>query len=309
MGGLTEVTRLLDGTGVRATLRSLRGDVDQFDPPVEPDPDLLGPVERPFESIPDASERLATLERRLLARGDRRAVFLSIYVRMTEVVHGGLDEGAFADPDWMERYLVTFADYYRRAFCDFERGDVESVPDPWRVAFGAALGGDALVVQDAFLGVNAHINYDLAFTLADVGIDPRRPQKYADHLAINDLLAALVDVQQAALVDMYAEGLGDVDAALGAVDESMTLRSMTQGREFAWRVAVVRADVGIPPVPSYARWVVRQTATGAAFFLLGSFLDPSLRATLRRVEAEGMPLDVVVARVHDRVDDAAIYPD
>ena len=309
MGGLTEVTRLLDGTGIRAALHSLRGDVDQFEPPAEPDPDLVDVVERPIQSIPDTSERLATLERRLLARDDRRAVFLSIYVRMTEAVHAGLDDDAFADPDWMRRYLVAFADYYRQAFLGFERGEVESVPDPWRVAFGAALGGDSLVLQDAFLGVNAHIDYDLAFALADVGIDPRRPQKYADHLAINEVLAALVDVQQRALVDVYAEGLGDVDAALGPLDESLTLRSMTEGREFAWRVAVVLTDVGIPPVPSYARWVVRETATGAAFFLLGAWLDPSLRAALRRVEAEGMPLDDVVARVHERVDDAAISLD
>ena len=309
MGGLTEVTRLLDGTGLRATLLSLRGDVDRFRPPDEPDPELLDLVERPFESIPDASERLSALEGRLLSRDDRRAVFLSIYARMTESVHQGLARGAFADPDWMDRYLVTFADYYRRAFVAFERGDVDSVPDPWRVAFGSALGGDALVVQDAFLGVNAHINYDLAFTLADVGVDPRRPQKYADHLAINDVLAALVDLQQAALVDLYAEGLGDVDAALGALDESMTLRSMTQGRELAWRIAVVLADVPIPPVPSYARWVVRESATGAAFFLLGPAIDPSIRATLGRAEAEGMPLDVVVARVHDRIDDASVSLD
>jgi hypothetical protein len=306
MGGFTEAVRLLDVKTLRALLLALRRDVRHYQPPSEPDPALVELLDRPFESIPGVFERLSRLETRLLAQDDRRAVFLSVYVRMTEQVHEGLRRGVFSDPEWMRRYLITFADYYRRAFLAFERGNIEEVSDPWRIAFGAAGRGDSLIIQDALLGVNAHINYDLAFALNDIGIDPDRPGKYADHRAINDILAHLVDIQQEALVDLYAEGVADIDMALGRFDESLSLLSMTQGREQAWRIAAILADARVPPITSYARWVVRTTATGSAFVVLSPTVDPSFRAALRRVETDGLSLETICNRITDRLDEASI---
>lgn len=294
--------RLVDGPALRAMLLALRGEVRRYAPPDDPDPVLVEPVDRPFESVTDVSDRLSRLEGRLRERGDRRAVFLTVYSRMTREVHGGIERGRFANPGWMRRYLVTFANYYRRAFLAFERGNVGAVPDPWRIAFGTAIRGDTLVVQDAVLGVNAHINYDLALTVDDIGIDPNRAEKRADHRAIDGILTRLVDAQQEALARIYASGIGDVDAAFGRLDETFSLLSMTEGREQAWRVAVVLADVGVPPVASYARWVLRATATGGAFFILGPRLDPSLRRTLRAVETEGVDLNTILERVEERID-------
>lgn len=137
----------------------------------------------------------------------------------------------------MRRYTATFADYYRRAFLAFERGHLDAVPDPWIVAFATATEGTALVAQDAFLGINAHINYDLALTLRDVGIDPDRPRKPVDHRAINDVLADLIDARQAALADLYAPGIDDIDASFGRFDGALSLFSMIEGRAQAWHIA------------------------------------------------------------------------
>lgn len=297
MAGYAAALRLVDRTSLGAIGRALRADVGPFDPPADPDPELLEVLEGPFETVEGATERLARLQERLHDRGDRRAVFLSIYTAMTREVREGLDGTRFADPGWMRRYLVAFADYYRRAFVAFERGDLDAVPPPWRIAFGTAIRGDALVVQDAFLGVNAHVNHDLALALADVGLDPDREQKRADHRGINDVLARLVDAQQEALADVYAPGLGDVDAALGPFDESFTMLSLREGREQAWRIAVVLTDAGLPPVPAYARWVLRTTATGGALFVLRPAVDESLLEALHGVEAEGLDVGVVLESV------------
>ncbi len=301
MAWYADAARLVDADALRAMFRALRGDPERFEPPDEPDPSLLEPVEGTFESPEGASDRLSRLETRLRERGDRRAVFLTIYVRMTRAVQEGIERGRFADAAWMRRYLVAFADCYRRAFLAFERGTLGGVPDPWRIAFGTAVRGDALVVQDAFLGVNAHINYDLALALRDVGIDPDREQKYADHREIDDILARLVDVQQEALAEIYASGVDDIDAALGRFDEAFTLRSMTEGREQAWRVAVVLTDAGVAPIPSVARWVLRATATGGAFFVLGADLESS--QALREVETEGLDPETILRRLHERMDE------
>ena len=270
---------------------------------VDPDPALVELVEHPFESVDDTLERLERLEGLLREREDRRAVFLTVYSRMTRAIRANVRRGRFGDPEWMRRYTVAFADYYRQAFLAFERGRLGVVPAPWRVAFDTAVERRGLVVQDAFLGINAHINYDLALTLVDVGIDPDRSARRADHRAVNGVLRRLIDAQQDALVDLYAPGVRDVDAKFGRFDETFALLGMTEGREQAWRVAVVATDVDLPPVRSYARWVLRTTATGGAAFVLSPTVDPGLVRSLRRVEREGLDLEAGLDHLAERLDE------
>jgi hypothetical protein len=304
VSGLTEAARLVDGTGLRAMLLALRHDPGPVRRGTDPDPALVDLVETPFDSLEGALERLEALESALRDRRDRRAVFLTVYSRMTRAIRARIRDGRFGDPEWMRRYTVAFADYYRRAFLDFERGRLGGVPAPWRIAFDTSVGGRGLVVQDAFLGINAHINYDLALTLGDVGIDPDRPAKRADHRAVDGVLRRLVDAQQDALAELYAPGIEDVDETLGRFDESFALLGMTEGREQAWRVAAVTTDVGFPPVRSYARWVLRTTATGGAAFVLSPRVAPELMRTLRRVERDGLDVEVALDVLADRLDGA-----
>jgi hypothetical protein len=298
------VVGLVNRRRLRGMALALRYDVAQYDPPATPDEDLVAAASGPYDSVDDAAERLRRLEALLTERGDRRAVFLTVYTRMTARIRARIDRGGFRDPDWLRAYTTAFANYYRRAFLAFERGDLGGVPDPWRIAFGTALRGDALVLQDAALGINAHINYDLALTLRDVGIDPDRAAKRADHRAVNGVLARLVDVQQRVLAELYAPGLSAVDATLGRVDERLSLLGITEGREQAWRVATVLTDTDWPPIRSLARWVLRATATGGAAFVRGPALDPALREQLQRFEREGVDVADALGDLQARLDDA-----
>lgn len=303
MTGLTEAARLIDGTRLRAMLLALRHDPGPVRREVDPDPALVEPIERSFESVDDTLCGLETLEARLRERGDRRAVFLTVYSRMTRAIRANIERERFADPAWMCRYTVSFADYYRRAFLAFERGRLGAVPAPWRIAFDTAVRGEGLVVQDAFLGINAHINYDLGLTLVDVGLDPDRAGKRRDHRAVNRVLRRLVDAQQDALVDIYAPGIADVDATFSRFDETFALLGMTEGREQAWRVAVVVTDVDYPPVRTYARWVLRSAATGGAAFVLSPTVDPRLLGKLRGVERRGIDIEEIIDHLADRLDE------
>jgi hypothetical protein len=302
MAGYAQTLRLLDGRRVRAILLAARRELAGIGRDHETDPALVDAAEGSFDSLAGVTERLRDLEARLRRAGDRRAVFLTIYTRMTASVRAAIADGRFAEPEWMRRYTVTFAEYYRRAFLAFERGDLAAVPDPWRVAFGTAVDGSTLVTQDAFLGINAHINYDLALALRDVGIDPDRDARRADHRRINDILARLVDAQQEALAEIYAPGLSSVDASLGRFDEALSLFSLTEGRAQAWRVAVVLTDVGLALVRRYARWVLRATATGGAYFVHSPPVDADLLAALRRVEREQVTLEDALGLIDARMD-------
>jgi hypothetical protein len=303
VSGYVDLVRLLDDRRARALVRAARADSTGLGGVAgDADPEFVALAERPFASVDDVHARLHDLEARLRAAGDRRAVFLTVYTRMTATVRDAVDDGRFADPAWMRRYTVTFADHYRRAFLAFERGDLRSVPDPWRVAFGTAAAGDALVVQDAFLGISAHVNYDLALTLRDVGVDPDRGRKHADHRRVDDVLAGLVDAQQAALAALYAPGIEDLDASIGRLDERLSLLSMTEGRAWAWRVATVLTDVDWAPARRYVRWLLRGTATGAAWVVRSPSLDPALVAALARAERDRGSLDERLALLGARLD-------
>ena len=263
-----------------------------------PDETVLELLADPFSSAAEAAARLGAAERHLRGRGDRRSVFLTVYAAMTETVDDGLRSGRFADPAWVEAYLVAFADRYRAAFVAFEWGRFAEVPPPWLVAFRAALGDETLVVQDALLGVNAHINYDLAYTLCDVGVDPDREAKRADHAAVNGVLADLVDAVQSALAATYAAGgLADADAAFGRADEATTLLGLREARRLAWENAVLRTDARLPWVGAYVDWRVRVVATGLAYTVLRPGANPALRERLREFERSGPTLDAVAEAV------------
>ncbi|MEF8781215.1 MAG: DUF5995 family protein [Haloferacaceae archaeon] len=251
----------------------------------EPDPAVLEVVSGPFETVPDVADRLQELEAHFRERNDRRSVFLTVYAGMTASVEAKIESGSFLDSEWIREYLVTFAEYYRRALLAFERREFEDVPPPWRISFAAAVHGDALVLQDALLGINAHINYDLSYALHDVGVDPDRPAKRADHDRINDVLERLVDVVQETLVSVYsAAGVTAADELLGRIDERLALVGLQGGREFAWDNAVLLADVPWRPVRGFVDWRVRAVSTGAASLLVGPPLDSVDRERLRSVE-------------------------
>ncbi|NIS31584.1 MAG: hypothetical protein GWN07_14565, partial [Actinobacteria bacterium] len=86
--------------------------------------------------------------------------------------------------------------------------------------------------------------------------------------------------------ELYAPGLEDVDRSLGRLDERLTLLSLTQGREQAWRLATVYSDAALAPLVGYARWVHRATATGAAQFIRSPPVDPAVLEAMAAVERE-----------------------
>lgn len=291
---------LVDGYRLRRLRRSVGRDISEFAVDTGEDPDLLALVEEPFASMSDTRNRLERLEAKLLERSDQRSVFLTVYTEMTAETIDGIERGDFIDREWMTRYLVQFAEYYRRSFLSFERGTTDEVADPWTVAFGTAVSGDALVIQNALLGINAHINYDLALTLSDIGLTPDRTGKYADHNRINEILARLVGVQQELLSERYAPGLSGIDERMGGLDEWWSTAALRTARETAWQTAVVRSQTNWRPVETYTEWLLRRTATRGAYLLLRPNVSRSAMRILHEVEADRIDLDTYAREFHDR---------
>lgn len=293
------VRLLLDRYRLIRLRQTIGREVDDFIVDIEDDPERASLVDNPFVSMEDARDRLEQLEATLIEQSDRRAVFLTIYTEMTAETIREIDAGEFIDSAWMERYLVRFAEYYRQAFRNYERGAIAEVPDPWIVAFGAALRGNSLVLQDALLGINAHINYDLALTLSDIGLDPDRSDKYVDHTRINEILYRLVSVQQELLSRLYAPGLSRIDDQLGELDDIGAALSFRTAREKAWQVAVVRSDARWVPVEKATEWLLNRTATGGAYLLLYPKTSPVTMRVFREIETAQLNLLSYAQDFHD----------
>ena len=72
------------------------------------------------------------------------------------------------DPKYLYTEDGLFANFYFKVIRAWRRG--EPIPEAWRIAFQAAEDGDKAGVQDMLLGINAHVQNDMPFVLASLGL-------------------------------------------------------------------------------------------------------------------------------------------
>lgn len=174
---------------------------------------------------------------------DRRSMFASAYGTMTVNVLGAIGSGTFADDAWVGGLLHRFADYYFVAVDAYDRTP-EACPAAWRLAFDACRDPDLHPLRPLLLGINAHINYDLAFTLRDVledwpGLDAEaRSVRHADHEAVNRVIRDTIDAVQDEVVATIDPRMRILDRMLGPVDEWVFSTMIADWRSDTWDDAV-----------------------------------------------------------------------
>jgi hypothetical protein len=198
---------------------------------------MIEALKRDYVTVADVALGLEGVESHCLPRGDRRGVFATAYLRITRAIESAMAAGVFLDPEWVARYLVCFGNLYRRSVLDWESGERDRVPKAWRISFEAARGGHGLVIQHLVLGINAHINHDLALALVEAGIEPRR-DRYTDHTRVNDVLEAATDDLKLHVTRTYAPVLARLDRWAGTRDDEFTRFSIPKAREHAWAFAL-----------------------------------------------------------------------
>jgi hypothetical protein len=153
----------------------------------------LAPVD-----VDQAERSLAQVVEVLRAHGDPRAVFPDVYGVITRNVGAEIHKrrSAFQEPAWLSRLAGYFAERYLAALGSSLRGE-RPASKAWAIAFAEGDHGHTAPVLDALLGINAHINFDLAQGLVDnvraagAAADPRRLERYKhDHDHVNLVLRA-----------------------------------------------------------------------------------------------------------------------
>lgn len=189
-------------------------------------------------------QRMTTLTQQWEVAHDRRAIFLGCYTLMTCNMLDAIDAGRFHDGGWVSRLLHRFADYYFEALAAYEQQPA-AAPPVWQLAHDMTRREHVMTIQHLLLGVNAHINFDLIFSLADL-LEPEwdqldedaRDKRHADHTQVNIIIGETIDRVQDTILEPRSPWLDIFDRLLGPVDEWLTSRLIAGWREAVWREAV-----------------------------------------------------------------------
>jgi len=189
-------------------------------------------------------DRMMDLARQWEAQQDQRAIFLNCYALMTQNMHTALAEGRFQDPAWVATWLSRFADYYFDGLAAYERQD-PATPAVWQLAHEATTRPQPHALQHLLLGVNAHINYDLTLTLAELLgstwptlTNNQRQRIQQDFDQVNVIIKETTNQVQDEVLEQHDWLMAWVDVLSGPLDEWLTGWLITGWRDEVWREAM-----------------------------------------------------------------------
>jgi hypothetical protein len=164
--------------------------------------------------------------------------FNKLYLRITSSVLERLDDGRFADPQFLSRLDVEFAARYFDAMRLWTEGS-PSTPDVWSVLFRRMHGPDCRPLPSAVAGVNAHINFDLPFalvtTFAHLESDPvDGGDQHDDYLQINEIFAEAIPSLRRGYLEKWQLL---IDTLNGDLDDWAESELVEYTRDVAWRNA------------------------------------------------------------------------
>jgi hypothetical protein len=168
---------------------------------------------------------------RLAAACDHNALFALAYLRTTEEYRrAAVEPGFFDDPGFVNHEDAVFARYYFEAYDNwYQRNKADQVAPAWQIAFRAADDKAVTGTGNVLLGISAHINRDLPFVLAEIGlVAPDGTSRKADHDKVNEFLNR---------VEFYEEASRRFDPSISSESAPGTIHLIIGWREQAWRNA------------------------------------------------------------------------
>lgn len=189
-------------------------------------------------------ERLDAVIADARARRHRLGFFAAMYRQVTQCVGREVEAGAFDDDVRMARFVSLFAGRYLDAVDRWQAGGQPT--RCWRAAFRAAERQDRVILQHVLLGMNAHINLDLAVVAAKVSSGNTIGTLKGDFERINDILQGLMEPLQDC-ISRFSPALHVLWEVGGGTDDEVLNFSIRVARADAWHQAVLLARLGAVP--------------------------------------------------------------
>jgi hypothetical protein len=185
-------------------------------------------------TIDDVVARMDRVLDRCIERRSRLGYFTVLYRDVTVRVRDEIRAHRFDDGERMERLDVVFASRYLAAVEQYWAGTTPT--KSWTVAFESALRWRPIVLQHLLLGMNAHINLDLAIAAAQTAPGSELPALERDFDRISGLLTGMIEDVQNRLVRI-SPWMRVVDMAGGRSDEEIVGFGVSGARDVAWQAA------------------------------------------------------------------------
>jgi hypothetical protein len=205
--------------------------------PAEPQPGAVPYCETASVGCIDTEIRRMTELRDRLGC-DHRAVFATTYLELTKEIRRFVDTDAakFGDLNYLYTEDALFADFYFETFNAWERG--ETVAPAWRIAFEQAARGQITGAQEMLLGINAHVQNDMPFVIAALGVrKPDGTTRKPDHDLVNEVLNRGYEPVVEAIRERYDPLISVTNSSLIPADNIAGLEMVRGWRELVWRNA------------------------------------------------------------------------
>ena len=185
-------------------------------------------------TIDDVIHELQQIVKRAQADRSRLGYFAALYCNVTMRVRDGIVAGRFRDGARLERLDVIFANRYLDALQRYRAG--EQPTRSWSIAFRQAGSWPLLILQHLLLGINAHINLDLAIAAVETAPGSELAALQPDFDEINTILGEMLDDVQDRLASV-SPWLGVLDRLGARKDEEVFSFGLRKSRALSWQAA------------------------------------------------------------------------
>ncbi len=169
---------------------------------------------------------------------DHRAVFATTYLTLTKALHRTMvrDRRFFRDRRYLAFQIVHFSNYWFGMLRSVDAG--QPIPEAWRIANDTAANGEVNAAQDMLLGINAHVQRDMPYVVAELGlVEPSGRTRKGDHDRGNEVLNAAYQDVVDAVEARYDPMLATTNPDAVALDDIGGLEMVKGWREGVWRNA------------------------------------------------------------------------
>lgn len=190
----------------------------------------------------DVLARMHAIDAALPAE-DGVACFNRMYLQVTESVRSQVDTGDFADPEFMARLDVVFANLYFDAVNALSVSE-DDQPVAWRPLLRLRDDGEIQPLQFALAGMNVHINHDLPLAVVATCLErstaPTDGAHHADYEKVNTILDRLEPGIRQSFEPVVVR---KVDKALADIANAICDFSLNNARDLAWETTLALWEV------------------------------------------------------------------
>jgi hypothetical protein len=213
-----------------------------------------------------------------------QALFALTYLRVTQTyAWSARQPGYYRDPGWTNHAVAVFAKYYLRAFDGWNANpNSAAVPQAWKIAFAGAQDGKIMGTGNFLLGLNAHINHDLALAMSAAGLTQADGQSAKPNYdKIDALLNSVTIPLVAELSARFDPSMDDTSLPLN-LDAVAIGNLMFAWREQAWRNAELMSVAPALTKPVVQATIVANSVTQATLYSTAMTYLPSAAGRIDR---------------------------